>query len=157
MLIIFLKIQCAKRKHKTHTSEAKVVGQSASFISEVTIIIIIIIIRQELDLDRPVSASFYSLFRGLPRSSKVFQVAFVHFINNSSLFFASCCCLFLLHVVGLKFIYYVSVSYPNIFCLFLSIILLWCCGPTRAMASSFLKFLDHTQRRTTVGRTPLDE
>ena len=25
------------------------------------------------------------------------------------------------------------------------------------MASSFLRFLDHTQRRTTVGRTPLDE
>ena len=32
----------------------------------------------------------------------------------------------------------------------------WCCGPTRAMASSFLKFLDHTQRPTTVGRTSLD-
>ena len=25
------------------------------------------------------------------------------------------------------------------------------------MASSFLSFLDHTQRRTTIGRTPLDE
>ena len=35
--------------------------------------------------------------------------------------------------------------------------LLWRCGPTRAMASSFLRFLDHTQRRITVGRTPLDE
>ena len=34
---------------------------------------------------------------------------------------------------------------------------LWRSGPTRAMASSFLRFLDHTQRRTTVGRTPLDE
>jgi len=34
--------------------------------------------------------------------------------------------------------------------------LLWRCGPTRAMASSFLTFLDHTQRRITVGRTPLD-
>ena len=34
---------------------------------------------------------------------------------------------------------------------------LWRCGPTRAMASSFLKFLDHTQRRTIVGRTPLNE
>ena len=33
----------------------------------------------------------------------------------------------------------------------------WRCGPTRAMASSFVRFLDHTQRRTTVGRTPLDE
>ena len=34
---------------------------------------------------------------------------------------------------------------------------LWRRGPTRAMASSFLRFLDHTQRRITVGRTPLDE
>ena len=34
---------------------------------------------------------------------------------------------------------------------------LWRCGPTRAMASSFLRFLDHTRRRTAVGRTPLDE
>jgi len=31
------------------------------------------------------------------------------------------------------------------------------CDPTRVMASSFLRFLDQTQRRTTVGRTPLDE
>jgi hypothetical protein len=29
------------------------------------------------------------------------------------------------------------------------------CGPTRAMAYSFTGFLDHRQRRTTVGRTPL--
>jgi hypothetical protein len=34
---------------------------------------------------------------------------------------------------------------------------LWRCGPTRVMVSSFLRFLDHTQRRTTVGRTLLDE
>jgi hypothetical protein len=34
---------------------------------------------------------------------------------------------------------------------------LWLCDPTRVMTSSFLKFLDHTQRRTAVGRTPLDE
>ena len=34
---------------------------------------------------------------------------------------------------------------------------LWRCGPIRARASSFLRFLDHTQRRTTVGRTPPDE
>ena len=34
---------------------------------------------------------------------------------------------------------------------------LWRCGPTRAMASSSLRFLDHTKRRTTVSRTPLDE
>ena len=34
---------------------------------------------------------------------------------------------------------------------------LWRCGPTRAMASSFLRFLDHTQWGITVRRTPLDE
>jgi len=34
---------------------------------------------------------------------------------------------------------------------------LWRCGPTWAMASTFLRFLDHTQRRITVGRTPLEE
>ena len=34
---------------------------------------------------------------------------------------------------------------------------LWHCDPTPFMASSFLMFLDHTQRRSTVGRTPLDE
>jgi len=34
---------------------------------------------------------------------------------------------------------------------------LWRCDPTRVMASSFLMFLDHTQRRTTLGRTPLDK
>ena len=34
---------------------------------------------------------------------------------------------------------------------------LWRCGRARVMASTFLMFLDHTQRRTTVGRTPLDE
>jgi hypothetical protein len=33
----------------------------------------------------------------------------------------------------------------------------WRCGPTRARVSSFIRFPDHTQRRTTVGRTPLDE
>ena len=35
--------------------------------------------------------------------------------------------------------------------------LLWRCDPRRVMASSFLRFLDHTQRRTTVYRTPLDK
>jgi hypothetical protein len=34
---------------------------------------------------------------------------------------------------------------------------LWRRGLTRAMASSFLKFLHHIQRRTTVCRTPLAE
>ena len=38
--------------------------------------------------------------------------------------------------------------------------ILFSCGAavqTRAMASSCLRFLDHTQRRTAFGRTPLDE
>jgi hypothetical protein len=39
-------------------------------------------------------------------------------------------------------------------CLF---ICFWCDSPQWARASSFTRFLDHTQRRTTVGRTPLDE
>ena len=33
---------------------------------------------------------------------------------------------------------------------------LWRCDPTWAIASSFLRFLDYTQRRVTFGRTPLD-
>jgi len=33
----------------------------------------------------------------------------------------------------------------------------WLESPQWAKAASFTKFLDHTQRRTTVGRTPLDE
>jgi len=36
-------------------------------------------------------------------------------------------------------------------------LLLWRCGPTQPTASLLLRFLNHTQRRTTVGRTPLDE
>jgi hypothetical protein len=34
---------------------------------------------------------------------------------------------------------------------------LWLCSPARAMASFSTRFLDHTQRRPTVGRTPVDE
>ena len=37
------------------------------------------------------------------------------------------------------------------------IIFLWSCDPTRVLSPSILRFLDHTQQRTTVGRTPLDE
>jgi len=33
----------------------------------------------------------------------------------------------------------------------------WRCGPTRAMASSFLRFLDHTKQCITAGRTSLGE
>jgi hypothetical protein len=34
---------------------------------------------------------------------------------------------------------------------------LWRFAPTRTMATSFSRFLDHAQRHTTVGRTPLDK
>ena len=34
---------------------------------------------------------------------------------------------------------------------------LWSCNPTRTITSSFTRFLDHTKRRITPGRTPLDE
>jgi hypothetical protein len=34
---------------------------------------------------------------------------------------------------------------------------LWLYSPAQAMASSFTRFRDHTQRRATVGRTPLEE
>ena len=37
------------------------------------------------------------------------------------------------------------------------IFFLWLCDPSRVMVSSFLRFLDHTQRSATVGRIPLDE
>src|SRR5215471_5020976 len=38
---------------------------------------------------------------------------------------------------------------------YLFIYFLWHCSPARAMASSTTRFLDHTQRCATVGRTPL--
>jgi hypothetical protein len=37
------------------------------------------------------------------------------------------------------------------------IFFLWRCVLKRAMASSFVGFLDHTQRRITVGMTPPDD
>ena len=37
------------------------------------------------------------------------------------------------------------------------LLLLYGCGPTPAMVSPFTRFIDHTQRPTTVGRTHLDE
>jgi hypothetical protein len=38
-----------------------------------------------------------------------------------------------------------------------SYFLLWIYGPARSMASSFMRFLDHTQWRTTFGRISLEE
>ena len=43
-------------------------------------------------------------------------------------------------------------------CLFFSkIVCFWYDSPHWARVSSFTRFLDHKQRRATVGRTPLDE
>ena len=42
-------------------------------------------------------------------------------------------------------------------CLFVCLFVVWRDSPQWAMTSSFTRFLVHTQRRTTVGRTPLDE
>ena len=39
----------------------------------------------------------------------------------------------------------------------LTIFFLWRCGPTLVVVSSFSRFLDQTHRRTTFGRSPLDE
>ena len=52
---------------------------------------------------------------------------------------------------------YITESTPNVYYKDKTFFLLWLCDPTRVIVSSFLRFLDHTQRRTTVGRTPLDE
>jgi len=53
--------------------------------------------------------------------------------------------------------YQVTIHYIYIYFFFFFFPPLWRCGPTRAMASSFLMFLDHTERRSTVGRTSVDE
>ena len=65
-------------------------------------------------------------------------------------------CILTLHTCSyVKYTYaYITATYTNIYLFFF---LLWRCDPTRVMTSSFLRFLAYTQRRTTVGRTPLDE
>ena len=58
------------------------------------------------------------------------------------------------------YIYSIIRSYLNTINSIASILFfisLWRCDPTRVMASSFLRFLDHTQRRTIVGRTAMDD
>ena len=55
--------------------------------------IIVIIIRHQLSLDRPVTVSSNS-------PSKVFQDVFVQSVYNSALLLASRCCSLLLHVVA---------------------------------------------------------
>jgi len=61
-----------------------------------------------------------------------------------------------LHVEQRNVNRYASIS--EIFCLFVCLFLAQKPPPPKwARASSFTRFLDHTQRRTTGGRTPLDE
>jgi len=55
-----------------------------------------------------------------------------------------------MHCHSLSLFHY-FVKFLILFCLF------WRYSPHWARASSFTRFLDNTQRRTTVGRTPLDE
>jgi len=57
-----------------------------------------------------------------------------------------------LHTETLKHLFWMHKTHLS----YAFLIVLWCCSPMWAMASSFLCFLDHTQRRTTVGRTPTD-
>ena len=57
-------------------------------------------------------------------------------------------------LIVFEFVYFVGIQ-KNIYIYIF--FLLWRCDPTRVMASSFFRFLDHTERRTTVGRTPLDK
>jgi hypothetical protein len=64
-----------------------------SFTLGQTAYIIIMIIRHEVGTNRPV-------FTCLKDSSQIFQIVFVHLVNNLSLFLTSCCCSFLLHVVA---------------------------------------------------------
>jgi hypothetical protein len=67
--------------HKLGTASATCasVPRSSKF-RKIDMLIFIIIIRHELGLNRPVSASSNSLF------TKVFQVVFVHFVYNAALF-----------------------------------------------------------------------
>ena len=67
-------------------------------------------------------------------------------------------CIYLFFILVLLFIYFFKFIYLflNLF-IYLIYLLLWRCDPMRVMSSLFLMFLDHTQRRITVGRTPLDE
>jgi len=67
---------------------------------------LIVVILHELGLNRPVSASSYSLFRSLPN-----EFIFVHVVNNLALFLASRCCPVLLQVVaGLICIFVISLQ-----------------------------------------------
>jgi hypothetical protein len=50
-----------------------------------------------------------------------------------------------------------SVLNLNKIVVFMAVVVVGATAPQWARASSFTRFIDYTQRRTTVGRTPLDE
>jgi hypothetical protein len=62
------------------------------------------------------------------------------------------------HIQSMPHTYSIPVPYPLHICyMFFSVFPMAFAAQSRAMASSFTRSLDHTQRRTTIGRTPLDE
>ena len=77
----------------------------------------------------------YAIFRLSPKNCYI-QLAMLYRVRD-----------LVLHLIN---IYY-------ILCIIYIFFFLWRCDPTRIMASSFTRFLDYTQRRTTVGRTAPDE
>ena len=90
------------------------------------------------------------LYSGTTLSRKLYGIGHMHTYG------------FLLRITDAMTSQHINVSFWDILYIYIYIHThtfspLWRCGPTRAMASSFLRFLDHTQRRITVGRTPLDE
>ena len=92
------------------------------------------------------------------------MITFVDAWEHSVCMWGYCMKLLLLHthywifVSGFYFLNHSFYKLPSL-CVWslLFFFSLWRCGPAQAMASPFTRFLDHTQRRTTVGRTPLDE
>jgi hypothetical protein len=54
-------------------------------------------------------------------------------------------------------IHYLFITLPFEVCFFVFFLALQPIVVVWALASSFSRFVDHTQRRATVGRTPLDE
>jgi hypothetical protein len=57
---------------------------------------------------------------------------------------------FSLHTIGMNAVFFFLQALQPIVGLYFAAL-------SRAIASSFWRFLDHTQRLATVGRTPLDE
>jgi len=82
---------------------------------------------------------------------------FISFALPASLYCKKNVCVCVcVYIYILTYIYVNMYIYIHIYT-HIYIFFIWLDSPQWAMASSFKRFLDHTQRRTTVGRTPLDE